>query len=321
MLHSLESAGDVDRERVLLHEVVADAVETTTALVGARRQTLGVRVPVGLFVECDAVRLTEMFVNVLAGVSGYAPEGGHLDLESRRDGKDIVTRVGIPADGTQLSVRLPAAQIFSEPPTKKCRPVARGTKRRVLIVEDHADTAQMLAEFLLGLGHDPVVARDGSTALDALDALDFEVVLLDIGLPSMDGFEVARRLRARPTADAICLVAITGHDSALPAAHPCRRLRSRPHEADRARGARDAPRRRPPGSFVPHDDLIDAVTRAWRRARSRARAARRRRSPWAACRRERRRAPPAGSSARSRAGVRRPRPASRSRARAERRNS
>lgn len=85
--------------------------------------------------------------------------------------------------------------------------------RRVLVVEDHADSAQGLAELLALWGHEPYVTADGEEALARVDEIAPEVVLADIGLPGMDGYELARRLRQAPGGDALMLVALTGFES------------------------------------------------------------------------------------------------------------
>ena len=69
---------------------------------------------------------------------------------------------------------------------------------RVLIVDDNIDAAEMLAEWLDAIGHDVRVAADGPTALEIAAEFKPDVALLDIGLPVMDGYEVARRLREQP---------------------------------------------------------------------------------------------------------------------------
>jgi CheY-like chemotaxis protein len=83
---------------------------------------------------------------------------------------------------------------------------------RILVVEDNADSAVSLARFLRGLGHEVEVAPDGPTAVTAAQARRPDVVLLDIGLPGLDGWEVARRLQGHPAERRPLLVAITGHD-------------------------------------------------------------------------------------------------------------
>jgi CheY-like chemotaxis protein len=82
---------------------------------------------------------------------------------------------------------------------------------RILLVEDHADTADSMAMILRLYGHDVVVARDGLTALQIADDNSPDVVLLDIALPNMDGWRVARELRQPSAKKRQLLVAITGY--------------------------------------------------------------------------------------------------------------
>jgi two-component system CheB/CheR fusion protein len=81
---------------------------------------------------------------------------------------------------------------------------------RALIVDDNVDGAETLAMLLRMDGHQVTTAYDGPAALEAADSQVPEVVLLDIGLPGMDGFEVARQLRNRPELATAYLVAMTG---------------------------------------------------------------------------------------------------------------
>jgi DNA-binding response OmpR family regulator len=82
--------------------------------------------------------------------------------------------------------------------------------RRVLIVEDDEDTATVLAEFLQIKGHDVHAVHDGASALEIARANAFDVVLLDLGLPQMNGYEVARALR-HEHGDRFVLIALTGY--------------------------------------------------------------------------------------------------------------
>ena len=86
-----------------------------------------------------------------------------------------------------------------------------GTSLKILVVDDNADAAQMLGMLLLASGHEVLTVHDGPSTLDA--ALDFRpnVVLLDIGLPGMDGYEVATRLRQQAIFKDVVLVAMTGY--------------------------------------------------------------------------------------------------------------
>ena len=85
---------------------------------------------------------------------------------------------------------------------------------RVLVVDDHVDSAESLCLLLQLSGHDVSSAHDGEEALVAAERFRPEVVLMDIGMPRLDGYETARRLRAAPWAADVLLVALTGWDRA-----------------------------------------------------------------------------------------------------------
>jgi PAS domain S-box-containing protein len=116
--------------------------------------------------------------------------------------------------GSEFVVRLPAVSppqtlASSSPPTEKARPT--GPALRVLVVDDNVDTVTTLALLVKESGHDVRTAYDGSEVLEA--ALNYRpnVVLLDIGLPGLNGFEVAKRLRQQPALQNAVLVAMTGY--------------------------------------------------------------------------------------------------------------
>ena len=81
---------------------------------------------------------------------------------------------------------------------------------RVIIVEDHVDSAEGLAALLAIWGHEPHIAGDGERALELIETLSPDVVLTDIGLPGIDGHELARRIRSMAAGGDILLLAITG---------------------------------------------------------------------------------------------------------------
>jgi two-component system CheB/CheR fusion protein len=123
--------------------------------------------------------------------------------------------------GSEFVVRLPAldGKSAAEPRGgREAGPVEEvasspvlAAPRRILVVDDNVDTAESLAVLLRMRGHRVEVAHEGQGALAIAAALHPEVVLLDIGLPGLDGYEVARRLRhRRPTSDAL-IVALTGY--------------------------------------------------------------------------------------------------------------
>jgi signal transduction histidine kinase/CheY-like chemotaxis protein len=117
-----------------------------------------------------------------------------------------------PGKGATFTVTLPAVLPSAKPATPEPRtPVL---SRRVLIVEDNDDTRQMMQEVLKFSGHDVRTARDGASGLALAAEARPDVALIDIGLPDVDGYEVARRMRAAPGGRTIGLVAITGYGQA-----------------------------------------------------------------------------------------------------------
>jgi PAS domain S-box-containing protein len=84
-------------------------------------------------------------------------------------------------------------------------------RRRVLVVDDNVDAAESLTIVLRLLGHDVRAAPDGPSGLEVVRTYQPELVLLDIGLPGMDGYEVARRMRLMPEGRSVRLVAVTGY--------------------------------------------------------------------------------------------------------------
>nr|WP_264599066.1 ATP-binding protein [Rhodoblastus acidophilus] len=112
--------------------------------------------------------------------------------------------------GSEFIVRLPLAQASGVSAEPDAIPSARGARRRVLVVDDTRDIADVLVMLLETLDADVRVAYDGQTALDIVAAFAPEIVLLDIGMPGMDGCEAARRIRQLPQGKDIYLVALTG---------------------------------------------------------------------------------------------------------------
>jgi signal transduction histidine kinase/CheY-like chemotaxis protein len=123
--------------------------------------------------------------------------------------------------GAEFTIRLPLAP---EQPTLLRTPGPRHDampRHRVLVVEDNLDAAETLREMLLMWEHDVEVAHDGREGLEKAREFQPDVVLCDIGLPEMDGYEVARAIRSDPELSSAFLVAVTGyasHDDARRAA-------------------------------------------------------------------------------------------------------
>jgi len=133
--------------------------------------------------------------------------GGTIEAASDGPGRGSAFTVRLPViegptveatDGVEADL-VPARESSGEKPA------------RVLIVEDNLDAAEALSELLRMWGHDVEVTHDGVSALRAARQGEPDVVLLDIGLPGMDGYEVARELRAIPGLAAARLIALTGY--------------------------------------------------------------------------------------------------------------
>jgi len=129
--------------------------------------------------------------------------GGTVEARSEGYGK-----------GSEFIVRLTAAPAGDETAPASRREsgiVADPDALRVLVVDDNVDSAELLAESVRLMGHVPRVAHDGPAGLRIGAEFRPDVALLDIGLPVMDGYELARHLRALPGLESIRLIAITGY--------------------------------------------------------------------------------------------------------------
>ena len=117
--------------------------------------------------------------------------------------------------GSEFVVRLPAILPAQPEPTREPTPGAtRNRRRRVLIVEDNADAREGPRLLLTYEGHEVETSEDASSGLDKIRSFRPEVALIDIGLPGVDGYALARMARQTPEAKATCLVALTGYGQA-----------------------------------------------------------------------------------------------------------
>jgi CheY-like chemotaxis protein len=129
-------------------------------------------------------------------------------------GGEVKAKSAGQGHGSEFIVSLPRleqqeeAELDDEPPVR-ARPA--GALLRVLIVDDNVDAAEMLAEVLAELGHEIEVCHDGASALSIAERFRPELALVDIGLPVMDGYELASALRRAPWSADLKLVAVTGY--------------------------------------------------------------------------------------------------------------
>ena len=259
---------ELRRDPILLRNALLQAVDSVRPLVDSERHTLSVSLPEeSVIVLADAVRLTQVFTNLLTNAAKYTNPGGRIEVSVSREGKTVSVHVrdsgiGIEKDmlsrvfdlfmqapraldrakgglgigltlvrrlialhggsieaksegvgkGSEFIVRLPITDQRLQRP-QATPPAARADSRRVLVIEDNTDAAEMLAETLRLSGFTVRVASDGEAGLAA--ALEFtpEVVLVDIGLPKMDGYAVAGELRMRlPGAKVVALSGYGGEE-------------------------------------------------------------------------------------------------------------
>jgi CheY-like chemotaxis protein len=156
-------------------------------------------------------------------------EGGHFSISVRADERDALVTVvddgsGIPNELLQRALELALARRFAErayttriplhgqpqqaampPPTYRSSP-----RRRILVVDHNVDAAESLGLLLRQMGHDAQVMHDGHAALEAARSHRPHVMLLDLGMPGIDGYHVVERLRRDARLAEVCFVALTG---------------------------------------------------------------------------------------------------------------
>ncbi len=258
---------DLRIEPVELTSIVAAAVEASRPLIESAEHNLIVSMPEEpIVVRADAVRLAQVFSNLLNNAVKYTDNGGSISLVVRREAESAVvsvtdTGIGIsPAalpsvfdmfvqvegrdrrpqsglgigltlvrsivemhggqveahspgngHGSQFVVRLPLSAGKPTPPDVPIAgiPEFRGLTR-VLVVDDNEDAADSLAALLTTIGADVRLAYNGKEALTILDSFQPAGIFLDLGMPGMDGYELAGRIRSRPATSDTVLIALTG---------------------------------------------------------------------------------------------------------------
>lgn len=126
--------------------------------------------------------------------------GGTIVAHSEGDGK-----------GSEFIVRLPLSNSLEEAiPTVENSVPFIGVSKRILVIDDNIDAAESLAMLLEITGHISRTANDGLTGLKVAEEFIPQIILLDIGLPDINGYEVAERIRQQPWGKDLCLIATTG---------------------------------------------------------------------------------------------------------------
>ena len=259
---------ELTRERLPVRDVISKAIEIASPLIEQKQHHIKIDVASGLWVDGDAVRLAQVFANLLTNAARYTDPGGTIEVDACAEHGRILVRVsdngtGISPQmlprvfdlfvqggdrgrarsdgglgiglalvrnllalhggtvsahsdgegrGSSFTVELEAvdpefAQPSSDALPARLRPT---TGRRVLIVDDNADAASLLHDALRIFGHDVAVAHDGPQALSLIGKFRPQAAVLDIGLPVMDGYELARQMRANGLTQCM-FVALTGY--------------------------------------------------------------------------------------------------------------
>jgi signal transduction histidine kinase/ActR/RegA family two-component response regulator len=170
----------------------------------------------GLGIPADALpRIFEMFSQVDRNME--RSQGGlgiGLTLVRRlveMHGGTVEARSDGPGKGSEFTVRLPLAadgEVGRRAETADDGPAA--PKRRILIVDDNHDSAMSLGMMLDLMGNETRTAHDGLAAFEAAGTFRPDVILLDIGLPKLNGYDTCRRIREQPWGQAMVIVALTG---------------------------------------------------------------------------------------------------------------
>lgn len=181
-------------------------VESGHAIVRVRDTGIGIRPDVLPQLFEPFHQETQDIARTAGGLGlGLAVARGLVELH----GGTIQARNAGPEAGAEFEVRLPLSSARADERNAERAPdVAR---RRVLIVEDNPDAGPMMRELLELLGHEATVVETGTAALDAVRRRGVDVVLCDLGLPDVSGYEVAREIRGDPALHDIPLVALTGY--------------------------------------------------------------------------------------------------------------
>ncbi len=263
---------ELRRKPVALEAILKAAESLVHSICAAGRRKLAVKLPAEpIYLDADAMRLEQVFGNLLGNACQHAGESCHITVTAERDPAaeppQVVVRVrddgvGIDAEllprifdpsvqasrsldhahggqgsgltlvqrlvqmhggsieavseglghGAEFVVRLPMLDAAFLTPSPR-PPVPSETPRRILIVDDNADSALSMAALQARRGHEVRTAATGPEALATAAEFLPQVVLLDIGLPGMDGLEVARQLRSMLALRHAFLIAMTGYAS------------------------------------------------------------------------------------------------------------
>ena len=143
------------------------------------------------------------------GLPWYNGLSNCMEARSKHTARDQGEVASLLCDSRFCSIRLPEEPglLRSDPP----KSTRSSLRRRILVVDDHEDSVTMMAVLFRSKGYDVATARTGIAALEIATTFCPEIVVLDIGLPEIDGYEVARRLRKISATTDTFIIALSGY--------------------------------------------------------------------------------------------------------------
>lgn len=261
---------ELRRARILLSEVIDNAVETARPAIEAAGHLLTVSIPpLPIELDADLTRLAQVLSNLLTNSARYTEKAGQIWVSGEQHGTEVViavrdTGIGIPADalrdvfdmfsqvdrsierttgglgiglalvkglvemhggsvmaesagpglGSTFTVRLPVALALQPGATAAPQTLRAGADarpaQRILVVDDNVDAARSMARVLKLQGNEVHVAHDGVEAVASAQTLGPQVILMDVGMPRMNGHEAVRRIRELNLPEPPIIIAVTG---------------------------------------------------------------------------------------------------------------
>jgi CheY-like chemotaxis protein len=153
------------------------------------------------YVDGDPDELLQLISNLVDNATKRAPRGGLIRVAARRENDVLVLTVSAgDGQGAASTIRLPASPVES----------SDASGLRILIVDDNRPAADMLAMILESYGNELFIAYSGQQAIQLAEKHQPDVILLDLSMPVVDGYEVARTIRRQPRGQEPMLIALTG---------------------------------------------------------------------------------------------------------------
>jgi signal transduction histidine kinase len=220
--------GDLTRLTQIVGNILSNAIKYTDAggrielTAGAIGDSVEIRVrDNGIGIEAAALPVVFDLFTQTSQLNGRSQTGLGIGLALAKrlvemHGGEVHAHSDGAGKGSEFTVRLPrqargpASSVGHTEVARAPEAALAATSRRILVADDNLDSLESLARLLQQRGHEIHKAADGLQALEAASRVRPDLVLLDIGMPGMDGYEVARRIRSQPWGREATLVALTG---------------------------------------------------------------------------------------------------------------